>query len=423
MIGGEAKAYPENLGWWHEIINDRIGDTFISVTLCPLTGTGLVFDAEGDAGEQIEFGVSGLLLNSNLVMFDRRDQNTLIPQMIYTAISGEFQRQLRLLPVVETTWATWKKMYPETKVAQFGTGLERYDSRKRSTYAHIERFSVYPYGNYRTNQRSLLFFTSTNELDLSYDPEAEANEISQIKDIVLGICSNEQTKAYPFDTMPPQAVINDLLGDTPLVVVFDAQSRMAIPYSSTVEGQTLSFYQVEEGEWMGELDLPEFRDVETGTVWNMLGKAMSGPLEGAQLRQLPAYNSMWFGWAAFYPETQIWTGEGLIEAPSVTAVEEVLMEVAPGSFALGQNYPNPFNPQTHIQFAVANQSTVSFRVFNSAGQLVSTLVDGHRSRGLYLVNWDGRDDGGTEVASGNYVYRLELPAEGLVETRTMTLVR
>lgn len=74
--------------------------------------------------------------------------------------------------------------------------------------------------------------------------------------------------------------------------------------------------------------------------------------------------------------------------------------MAPGSFALGENYPNPFNQQTHIQFVVPNDGMASLRVFNSARQLVSALVDGHRSRELYLVNWDDRDDGGTGVASG-----------------------
>jgi hypothetical protein len=87
-MNGIAKAYPENLGWWHEIVNDVIGGQGISVTFCPLTGTGLVFDATNPDGSQFELGVSGLLVNSNLIMFDRRDQTTLYPQMAYTASSA-----------------------------------------------------------------------------------------------------------------------------------------------------------------------------------------------------------------------------------------------------------------------------------------------------------------------------------------------
>ena len=424
VIGGEAKAYPHNLGWWHEIVNDRISDTFISVTLCPLTGTGLVFAAEDEAGHQLEFGVSGLLINSNLVMYDRRDENTLIPQMIYTAISGQFESErLELLPVVETTWANWKQMHPDTRVAQFGTGLDRYDPTQQSRY-FFDRYTIYPYGEYRTDNQSLLFLPSTTELSLSYNPVAAEEGVSQIKELVLGICSDEETKAYPFATVPSRAVINDQVGDTELLVVFDQETATAIPYNRRVDDNVLTFYEVEEEEQLGELDLPEFADVETGSHWNMLGEAIAGPLEGSRLRQLPAYNSMWFGWASFWPNTQIWDGEGLIEKPPlVTGVEEELVLRVPEALALEQNYPNPFNPQTQIQFTIPFDGWVNLRVYNNAGQLVSELAGGHRSAGRYLVKWDGRNDRGDVVASGHYVYRLELVGRGLVRSRVMTLVR
>ena len=151
--GGEVKAYPENLGWWHEIINDRIGDGFISVTLCPLTGTPQVFDATAEDGTQIEFGVSGLLINSNLVMYDRRDDTTLYPQMIYTGINGAYMgEQLELLPAIVTTFEMWKRMYPDSEVALSGTGLDRYPQGKQSRYSKSGLFRDYPYGDYRTDQ-------------------------------------------------------------------------------------------------------------------------------------------------------------------------------------------------------------------------------------------------------------------------------
>ena len=88
VINGEARAYPHNIGWWHEIVNDKIGGRAISVTFCPLTGTGLVFDATDAYGGQFQLGVSGLLLNTNLVMYARRDGDTLYPQMAFKAICG-----------------------------------------------------------------------------------------------------------------------------------------------------------------------------------------------------------------------------------------------------------------------------------------------------------------------------------------------
>ena len=79
-INGEARAYPHNIGWWHETVNDKIGGRAISVTFCPLTGMGLVFDATDAHGGQFQLGVSGLLFNTNLVMYDRRDGDTLYPR-------------------------------------------------------------------------------------------------------------------------------------------------------------------------------------------------------------------------------------------------------------------------------------------------------------------------------------------------------
>ena len=136
---------------------------------------------------------------------------------------------------------------------------------------------------------------------------------------VTGICVGKALRAYPFTDMAPTAVINDNLGGQALLAIFDLDSRTAIPYSRIVEGQELTFYQVE-----AEGDLPvEFMDVETRSRWDMLGYAVSGPFGGVRLEQLPAYNSMWFAWNTYWPETTIWeTGDGIIEAPPMTAVLE-----------------------------------------------------------------------------------------------------
>ncbi|MBI2505301.1 MAG: DUF3179 domain-containing protein [Candidatus Latescibacteria bacterium] len=412
VVDGEARAYPENLGWWHEIINDRIGDRSIAVTLCPLTGTGLVFNATDQDGSQIEFGVSGLLINSNLVMYDRRDGNTLYPQMIYTGISGSYKdQQLELLPVVETTWAMWRRMYPDTRVAQFGTGLDRYTERQRSNYGSVGLYLTYPYGAYRTDHGDLfLFADATATPDLS---------VLRAKEVVLGVCLEGRAKAYPFRDLPDGAVVNDLVGSTPLVVIFDRASQTAIPYSRALAGQTLSFYAVDP-----EGTMPvEFRDVETGSRWNMLGEAIAGPLEGQRLEQLPAYNSMWFAWDTYRRGTEIWAGEGVIDAPPTTAVEEAGSVPVPTRFSLDQNYPNPFNPTTQIEYDLPARGLVRLAVYTVLGQQVRTLVDSAREAGRYQQAWDGLDGDGNPVASGTYLYRLEMPELGLSQTRSLTLLR
>lgn len=418
VINGEPRAYPHNIGWWNEIINDRVGNQSVTVSLCPLTGTGQVFNATDIDGSQIEFGVSGLLINSNLVMYDRRDDTTLYPQMIYTAINGEqIGNRLQLMPVVETTWAMWKRMYPNTTVVQTGTGWERYLS-ERPPYNEIN-YMRYPYvsntlGDYRRSNEFLIFLPSTNN--------GRIDQRFEFKDMVVGLCRGGETKAYPFDTMPDGAVINDFLGDEQMVTIFDADSRTALTYFSEVDGELLSFYGVESE---GPLPL-EFMDVETRSRWNMLGEAVAGPLQGRKLEQVPAYNSMWFAWSSYWPETEVWApGEGILNEEAIaqmTAVEETFGAM-PDGFALRQNFPNPFNPETQIQYELPVDGQVRLSVYNATGQRVRALVEGQQSRGLYLQRWDGRDDAGNQVASGTYLYRLEMPAEGLNQTRTMSIVR
>ena len=413
VFDGEARAYPHNIGWWNEIVNDRIGDRSVTVSLCPLTGTGQVFNATDVDGSQIEFGVSGLLINSNLVMYDRRDGVTLYPQMIYTSINGDNPGQrLELLPVVETTWAMWKKMYPNTTVIAAGTGWERYLG-DRPAY-NEKAYETYPYfssglGDYRISNEYLIFPPSTSGLDTRF----------AIKDVVLGVCNDEQTKAYPFLDMSDGAVINDFVGDDLMVVVYDADSRTALAYFSELDGELLSFYAVEP---TGELPI-ELVDIETGTRWNMLGEAVQGPLKGKRLRQVPTYNSMWFAWAAYWPETEVWQGEGIVDPAEIanTAVEETA--ILPSGFSLAQNSPNPFTPETQIRYQLPAGGQVQLSIYNSAGQLVRSLVDGFQSSGLYIARWDGRDAGGQAVASGNYIYRLQMPDKELNLTRIMSLVQ
>ncbi len=290
VINGEVKAYPHNIGWWHEIVNDRIGGQAVSVTFCPLTGTGLAFNAEDENG-QFELGVSGLLYNNNLIMYDRRDNSTLYPQLLFTGIEGpRLGERLEQIPVTETTWATWKTLYPDTQVVAGGT------------YS-TSRYVRYPYvssrlGDYRTSNSYLLF---------SLDPALGNNSnvfstIYEVKDRVLGVRINERSKAYHFNSMGEQIVINDLVGGEEIVVLRDRAADLTLSYSRVVDGRTLGF------EIETEIDGPFFglRDVETGTLWDISGRAFEGELAGQQLRQIPAYSSMWFAWVSFWQDTEVW---------------------------------------------------------------------------------------------------------------------
>ena len=283
FMDGIAKAYPENIGWWHEIVNDRIGDQAISVTYCPLTGTGLNFAAESGDG-QFELGVSGLIYNSNLVMYDRRDGQTLYPQMYFTGVNGSYKGDvLKLLPVVEATWATWKRLYPKTLVISAATD-------------HTRPYTSYPYRGYRQGFPDLLF---------PLTPEPWDNPVltqTNLKDMVLGVRLNNHPKAYPFKNMGDRAVINDQVGGTDLVVVWYREGQLAIPYDRRVDDRTLSL-DIETSTGGFPFDM---RDRETGSLWNIKGEAIEGELKGKRLNQIPAHTAFWFAWATFWLDPDVW---------------------------------------------------------------------------------------------------------------------
>ncbi len=222
VMNGEARAYPHAIGWWHEIVNDRVGGHPVVVTFCPLTGTGLVFDGDGGEGsKRVELGVSGLLFNTNLIMYDRRDGDTLYPQMIFKPINDNEVAELKLLPVIETTWGLWKQLYPNTLVVSDETGFFR-------------NYTAYPYGAYR--ETSQVFFPLAQDRN-------NLSSLHHPKERVLGVRGESGTpKAYPFAAMGgDQAAINDTIDNNPILVVYYGEGRLAIPYSREVDGQTLTF--------------------------------------------------------------------------------------------------------------------------------------------------------------------------------------
>lgn len=295
VINGEAKAYPHNMGWWHEVINDNVGGQPVIVTFCPLTGTGMVFDGRLDNGDWLTMGVSGLLFNNNLIMFSKLDDTSLYPQMIGRAVSGPARgEELKLLPVVETTWDYWRALYPSSKVISAATGV--YEPT---------RYTLYPYrdqGDYRQESNYILY------------PMAPASVVTPYfgaKQVTLGVRFGEIAKAYPFPAMGSEAVVNDVIREGAnthnVVVVFYELHKLALPYSRDVvvngEIRTLTFDQAPSTNPVFPFFL---KDRETGSLWTLKGDAINGPLAGQKLVQIPAHNGFWFAWTTFWRNTGIY---------------------------------------------------------------------------------------------------------------------
>ncbi len=137
--GSNIKAYPHDVLDWHEIVNDGIGQIDYSVIYCPLTGTATAWDRNVD-GKVTSFGVSGLLYNTNIVPYDRATDSNW-SQLFDKAIFGKNKGEKpKTYMVLETTWQTWQKLYPDSKIMNFNTGYNR-------------NYGNYPYGDYRDNSR------------------------------------------------------------------------------------------------------------------------------------------------------------------------------------------------------------------------------------------------------------------------------
>jgi len=239
VINGEVKAYPHNILWWHEVANDVIGGENVIATLCPLTGTGMIFKTPAD---------------------------------------GNTARVLELLPVIETTWRNWLKLYPNTRVISKNTGVNR-------------NYTQYPYNNYRVENTNPLFSLRTGNIDTRFLP----------KHNLLGLRVGDQQKAYPFSRLDGKPVVNDTFNGLDLVIVSDLPERLAIPYERRVDGQNLTFR-------VSSTQPFAMKDDQTQTTWNIKGEATSGPLAGSRLKQIPAHNAFWFAWAAFWPQTLVFGG-------------------------------------------------------------------------------------------------------------------
>jgi len=210
-----ARAYPLDALWRHEIVNDTfVGWTF-SVTYCPLTGSGILVEGE-QSGDNLRFGVSGRLFNSNLIFYDRTTQS-LYGQMRQVGFQGDhLGLALRNHAMMNTTWSTWVELFPDTEVLSDQVGV-----------------STYSYGEYRTDD-SDIFMTNHPSPDPLYPN----------KSMAIGVTVNEETVIYPLEELArlgEAGVVEDEIGGLPVLVVFDGYTDTAMIYSRRVGGHELHF--------------------------------------------------------------------------------------------------------------------------------------------------------------------------------------
>ena len=182
-LNGEKRFYPYNILVWHEIANDQIGDTPISVTFCPLCGSAIVYERNFE-GQELEFGVSGFLRESNMIMFDRETE-TLWQQSTGEAIAGEHSgKKLTRVPLQLIELFTVREQHPDAVIMTDNTG-------------HSRDYTVYPYGNYDNSED--LFFEVTVDDNRFPTKELFYAVESGNKSIALRIGELENDSTVSFD--------------------------------------------------------------------------------------------------------------------------------------------------------------------------------------------------------------------------------
>lgn len=281
VVGNQSKAYPHVILDWHEIVNDVVGNIRAAITYCPLTGTAIGFDRVIN-NQETTFGVSGLLYENNLVPYDRATDSRW-SQMLMKSVHGQRIGTLaRFVRVIETTWGTWKRMFPNTLVLSNNTGYSR-------------PYGSYPYliggRDYRTDNNLILFPIGFNDGRLGR------------KDRVHGVIVNGRTKVYPFKNLVGRRVVlNDAVNGQPVVVAVSEPDNLILSYDRTVGGAELTFEVVTDTPAIYPFNLRS----DDGTVWNIMGEAISGVRMGQKLKPSVSYNSFWFAWGSFFRGAEIY---------------------------------------------------------------------------------------------------------------------
>lgn len=286
-INGDARAYPLQILTWHEIANDTVGDVPVVVTFCPLCNASITFERTLD-GEVYEFGTSGLLRNSDLVMYDRTTE-TLWQQFTGRAIVGDLVgERLTFIPSSVISFADFRSTYPDGQVLSRETGYSR-------------NYGQNPYAGYdRIDQNPFLY---NGPVDERLPPMAR----------VVAVSLGNEDVAYSYSVLEQEGVVNDTVAGRDLVVFFKPGTSSALDSRQIAEGRDVGatgvFEPVVDGETLAFAQEGEaIVDEQTGSRWNVLGRAVEGPLEGTTLTPVIHGNHFWFAWAAFKPDTTIYSG-------------------------------------------------------------------------------------------------------------------
>ena len=285
-INGDARAYPEGILSTHEVVNDVVGGVPIAVTWCPLCNTALVFDRNVD-GRAFRFGVSGLLRDSNLIMWDWETESWWQQGTLEAIVGKMTGTQLKVVAFQVVSLRDFMETFPDGKVLHDPDDLDG---------------DYNPYYEYDTDEKPFLF-----KGDL--DTRLSAGER------VIGVQLGGEVRAYPFPELTKDRVVHERVGGQDIVILYEpttvsALDRGKVSISRAVGAATVFIPRIGDRELTLEYRDGAFVDVQTESTWNILGHAVDGPLTGERLPPLFHHESLWFYWAATFESTTIYSSTG-----------------------------------------------------------------------------------------------------------------
>ena len=285
-IGLHVKAYPIQILIWHEIVNDVLGNKNVLVSFCPLCNSTIVFDRI-HKGKLYDFGTSGLLRNSDLVMYDRQTE-TLWQQFTGRAIVGDKAgEKLTMLPSSMISFKEYYTAYPNGLVLSKSTGFNR-------------QYGNNPYVGYDDINNSPFLYD--NPIDKRLKPMRR----------VVSLVGLNEAIAYPYNILKNKKVINDTFEGEQIVLFHKSGTVSALDSSDITNskdiGSTAVFSALLDGKVLSFIydETKGVIDEQTGSSWTILGKAIGGKLKGKQLKQKIHADHFWFSFAAFNPNTKVY---------------------------------------------------------------------------------------------------------------------
>ncbi len=290
-INGAARAYPLKILIFHEIVNDRLKGVPISVTFCPLCNAAIVFDRRFQ-GAVLDFGTTGLLRMSDLVMYDRQTESWWQQFSGKSIVGWYLGSELTRIPSSIVSFKSFRDSGPGGLVLSRETGFQRPYGRN-------------PYVGYDQIDQSPFLFDG--KIDQRLPP------MERVLTITVGAGNSKSNKLYPLTELKKAKLVNDEFASVALVV-FAMGETLSVLDSPRIAGSKKLVEATVFRRRISKYDVPlrfgidsqGIVDEQTGSHWNVLGKAIDGPLVNTQLLPVDSGVHFAFAWLAFNPDSEIY---------------------------------------------------------------------------------------------------------------------